>query len=335
MPFVSDKKEETKGNESFGKDDTPKTVIADGKVVNDNDEPKEEKLHGEQDALKTVYEDDGVVNDYEKPRIPTDPKTIKVRIIDQKPIVILFGAKSTGKTMTLVRLGNYLRSKLKLTLDVDNLFCTTDVWEYKVNSRNFNSMLGTTMALPGTNSNDFLFVNVKTNKGETVCHILEAAGEDYFPTSIANGARNPKAEFPAYMSTVFNSENKKLWVFIVNAEWTNGQDCSDYVERIRYVFNNRCGISDEFLLLYNKADIEHYVTARCIYNDNAKIRCYGQYGGIEKVFENPSHSLFARSYLHDFQAFSTGEYHKGGQYNESKDFVPEALWKLIVKKLHI
>lgn len=302
-------------------------------VFDNEQEPKKEEFFGEQDAPETVIDDDEVTNDYETPEIPTDPSTIDVRISDQKPIVILFGAKSTGKTMTLVRLGKYLRQK-GYELKVDDLFCTTDVWEYKVNSQNFNSMLGTTKALPGTNKNDFLFVNV-AKKRETVCHILEAAGEDYFPTRIADGGRNPEAEFPAYMSTVFNSGNRKLWVFIVDAEWTNGQDCSDYVDRIRYVLNKRCSNNDEFLLLYNKADRGEYVTARCIDNDNAKIRCYGQYDGIEKVFKNPSRSLFARSYLHDFQAFSTGEYHKGGQYTKSMDFVPEALWKLIVKKLHI
>ncbi|MCQ2338043.1 MAG: hypothetical protein MJ001_03845 [Paludibacteraceae bacterium] len=334
MPFVIDEEQRTKKEELSGKHDAAKTVIEGGEVVNDYEEIRKEEFPGEQDAPKIIIEDDGVVSDYEKPRNATDPKTINVRIIDQKPIVILFGAKSTGKTMTLVRLGKYLHNQSGYTLDVDKLFCTTDVWEYKVNSRNFNSMLGTTKALPGTNNNDFLFVNV-TKKRETVCHILEAAGEDYFPTRIANGGRDPEAEFPAYMSTVFNSGNKKLWVFIVDAEWTNGQDCSDYVDRIRYVLNKRCSNNDEFLLLYNKADKEGYVTAKCIDNDNAKIRCYGQYGGIEKVFENPSRSPFARRYLHDFQAFSTGEYHKGGQYTKSMDFVPEALWKLIVKKLHI
>lgn len=301
-------------------------------VFDNEQEPKKEEFSEEQNASEPVIEDDEVANDYETPKTPTDPKTIDVRIIDEAPIVLLFGAKSTGKSMTLVRLGRYLR-KLGYQLSVDDLFCKTPVWEYKENSQNFNSMLTSDKALKGTNSNDFLLVKV-TKKGETVCQILEAAGEDYFPNSIA-GKRNLNAEFPPYMTTVFMSRNKKLWTFVTDATWTDNQDCLDYVQRLQLVVDGYCNKDlDKFLLLYNKADVRGFITGDGILNDKAEKLCYGQYDGIQEVFKNPKGTIFSKKYLHDFLAFSTGKY-PSNKFIPSQDFVADALWKMIKGKLHI
>ena len=65
---------------------------------------------------------------------PTPSHKIKVHVTDHHaPIIMFFGAPSSGKTMTLVRLAKYLRTH-GYTLNVDPNFCT-NAWEYRVNSQ--------------------------------------------------------------------------------------------------------------------------------------------------------------------------------------------------------
>ena len=52
------------------------------------------------------------VTDNVEERQPTPPSEIEVHVEDQTaPIILLFGATTSGKSMTLVRLAKYLRKK--------------------------------------------------------------------------------------------------------------------------------------------------------------------------------------------------------------------------------
>lgn len=328
-----DNKQQPKKEEISGEQNAPVTANEDNGVGND----KKEEISEDPNASVTANKDIGVGND-KKEKNSTKPKDINVRVTGDAPIVLLFGAQSTGKTMTLVRLGRYLRTQ-GYELSVDDLFCKKEVWEYKENTEKFNSMLATDVALEGTKRNDFLFVNV-TKKGNVVCHILEAAGEDYFPLS-NDGHRDCSKEFPGYMTTVFNTNNKKLWIFVIDATWSDYQIGEDYVNRIRSVVGSKyCNKKkDKFLLLYNKADTRNYITGSDIRNEQAEQVCYKQYEKLKEIFENPTKSIFGSKYLHKFLAFSTGTYidedDDDKKFVPSRDFVPEALWKLIKGQLHI
>lgn len=270
-------------------------------------------------------------------RTPTNPNDITVRVSDPKaPIILLFGAPSSGKTMTLVRLARYLRSRKGYSVSVDPQFVTTkDVWEYAENSAKFNQMLGTTTALQGTGRNDFLFVRVCDERGKLICQILEGAGEDYFPKSGTNRAQTP---FPSYMTGIFNSNNKKIWMFLTEPDWDVNQiDREEYVQRIAYCknqfFNSK---RDKSIILYNKVDKSNFVYGPGqVHTKNAQNYCNNEYTGLFQIFRNTSPLPWAEKYTCKFVPFSTGVYGETtdgqyGHYDISHDSYPYHLWETIM-----
>lgn len=282
----------------------------------------------------------------EQPRTPTDPATIHVNVSDDRaPIVLLFGASSSGKTMALVRLAKYLKGK-GYSLKVDENFVTSrDVWEYAENCKGFNKMLGTTTALGGTDRNDFLFIKVIGEHGKLICQILEGAGEDYFPK---NDENRVEAAFPPYMNGVFGTSNKKIWIFMTEPDWkVDLQDKVNYVERIQWCMKQHFKERDRAIILYNKIDKkpELLIKSGKVNIKEAMRNCANEYkfneeGKSTSIFElflNPSPlaGIFTRKYLCEFVPFSTGIYseaptREGQHYNVSDPLYPYHLWKTIM-----
>lgn len=268
-------------------------------------------------------------------RVPTPAHLITVNLIDKKaPIVLLFGAPSSGKTMTLVRLAKYLRPK-GYQLVVDANFCG-NVWEYSENMRNFNNMLNTNFALKGTGRNDFLLVKILDSKSNTVCQILEGAGEDYFPSNMVAGFPRAEVPFPAYMTTVFASPNKKVWMFITEPNWQ--QDRAGYVDRIRFCKQQHFGKKDKCIIVYNKIDMTPFANGETVNESAASEQCNNEYPGIFSIFPNhsPLPSFLTDPYDCKFVPFSTGTYGlpvpgQAAQYVPSKDIHPAKLWEEIRK----
>lgn len=271
-------------------------------------------------------------------RTPTDPNKITVRVRDAKaPVILLFGAPSSGKTMTLVRLARYLRAKKHYSVSVDEQFVTTkDVWEYEENTKKFNDMLNTTTALPGTDRNDFLFIRVCDNTGKLICQILEGAGEDYFPLT---GTNRVQKKFPSYMTGIFNGNNKKVWVFLTEPNWkVNQSDRDDYVQRIAYCKSQFFDPKrDKSIILYNKVDTTNFVMgAGLVHTRNAMKECNNEYDGIFGIFKNNSPLPWSDKYTCKFVPFSTGNFSEAaegelGHYDVSKDDYPAKLWETIVQ----
>ena len=273
----------------------------------------------------------------EQLRTPTNPNDITVQVSDPRaPIILLFGAPSSGKTMTLVRLSRYLRKK-GFSVSVDPLFVTSrNVWEYAENSAKFNEMLSTTTALPGTGRNDFLFIKICDNRGKLICQILEGAGEDYFPSSRTNRAQTP---FPSYMTGIFNSGNKKVLMFLTEPNWNVDQiDREEYVQRIKYCknqfFNSK---RDKSIILYNKIDhlTEFVYGPGQVHVKNAMSYCNNEYQGLFQIFRNTSPLPWVNKYTCKFVPFSTGVFGETtmgqyGHYDISHDSYPYNLWNTIM-----
>lgn len=272
------------------------------------------------------------------PRTPTEPDKISVHVVDNTtPIILLFGAPSSGKTMTLVRLAKYLR-KGGYSLQVDTNFCTT-AWEYQENALRFNSMLNTTKALTGTGRNDFLFVKVSDERGKPICQILEGAGEDYFPVASAKGNDISKTPFPSYMTGIFNGNNKKVWMFLTEPNWNMSYEMkSEYVQRIRYCKNQYIANKDKAIILYNKIDTTNFVSGPGKVNVSQAMKaCNDEYSGLFEIFKNTSPLAFmGDKYTCKFVPFSTGAYGQAilgrpQTYDASHDKYPHDLWEAIMK----
>lgn len=258
---------------------------------------------------------------------PTPRNQIHVHINDQKtPIVLLFGAQQSGKTMTLVRLSNYLRP-LGYKIEIEKNFCTT-AWEYKVNSDNFNQMLSTPKPLKGTNYNDFLFIRISDKFGNPICYILEAAGEDYFSKQ-----SDPRRSFPNYMQSVFNTPNRKIWLFITEPNWEVDHGVKqNYVDRIRFCKDQSTGKKDKFIILYNKIDKTSLISGGKINTKVAETQCGNEYSGIFDIFTEDV-ILFGKTKKYKFVPFSTGSYDEYGGYTRSRDEFPSGLWKSIQESI--
>ena len=254
-----------------------------------------------------------------------------IKIGDKRaPIIMLFGPPTSGKSMTLVRLARYLR-KQGYTVKADPTFKSDNA--YKARCDQFHKNLNTTEALQGNALNEFLMVKV-INHGTTVCQILEAPGEHYFnpkkPDEVS--ARN----FRPYLTEIIrNLPNRKIWVFITEAEWNVHASVKDsYVARIRGCKHQLLKPTDRVVMLYNKVDQkEELFEDGHLHVSSAENAMKDEYEGLAAVFKNtnPVTSLWRR-FNYRFVPFCTGYYTKqvGGKYkyNESEEHYPRLLWDL-------
>ena len=253
-----------------------------------------------------------------------------ITIADKRtPIVMLFGPRSSGKSMTLVRLSRYLRD-CGYTIKVDKTF-KSDA-KYKEKCEKFLKDLDTKEALSGNAYTDFLLVKV-IKQGTTVCQFLEAPGEHYFdPKDVS--AKN----FPPYMTEIIRKlSNRKIWAFITEAEWdVNSSTKKSYVRRIANCKAQLVRKTDRFVILYNKVDQkDELFDDGHLHLSSAKRSMMEEYDGLAKLFVNPNPitSLW-RKYNYKFVPFCTGYYftEKGRlTYKESEELYPRLLWNALMK----
>lgn len=109
----------------------------------------------------------------------TDANAIRVTIDDPTtPIVVLFGPPTSGKTMTLIRLTRYLNQHGYEVRPVETFRPAADT-HYQRMCEKFNEMVYSDNAAEGTSNISFMLVKV-TQKGCSICQILEAPGEGYY-----------------------------------------------------------------------------------------------------------------------------------------------------------
>jgi len=278
--------------------------------------------------------------DTEPPTVsePAANETTSTTIVDenditiadrQSPIVMLFGPRSSGKSMTLVRLSRYLRDK-GYTVKVDKTF-KSDA-KYKEKCDKFMNYLDTKEALPGNAYTDFLLIKV-IHHGTTVCQFLEAPGEHYFdPQNVS--AKN----FPPYMTEIIRKlRNRKIWVFITEAEWdVNSSVKRAYVRRIANCKSQLVRPNDRYIILYNKVDQkeELFETSRVLVGPAERLM-KEEYEGLASLFanQNPITSLW-RKFDYKFVPFCTGYYEdRTLHYTESEERYPQMLWDALMKCL--
>lgn len=245
------------------------------------------------------------------------------------PIVMLFGPRSSGKSMTLVRLSRYLRDN-GYSIKVDKTF-KSDA-KYKEKCEKFMKDLETTEALSGNAYTDFLLVKV-FKQGATICQFLEAPGEHYFdPKNVS------KENFPKYMKEIIKPlKNRKIWAFITEAEWdVNNSVKRSYVRRIQNCKKHFIKPQDRVVILYNKIDQkEELFDDAHLHIKSAEKAMREEYEGIERIFSNsnPITRLW-RPYNYRFVPFCTGYYtltNNRLDYTVSEEMYPKVLWIALLK----
>lgn len=281
---------------------------------------------GQQTPLNdgAVLSSSGLTFDEEK-----DPNKIQVVISDPAPIIIMFGARSSGKTMTLVRLTRWLNAN-GYQVEPDRNFRPSNSEFYKKMCDSFDENVNSDYAAGRNQVLNFMLVKVMNRYGEPICQILEAPGEHYFDDMY------PDREFPLYINKITQTDNPKTWMFIVESNWKDAKDRLNYAHKI-IKMQSIVEPSDRVIFTCHKADKQRALFDAGRPNVQQFFKnIKNQYPGIFSKYENknPITKLW-RKYNFDFVVFSAGLFNDtvdGGQsYTPSNDRYPAALWKSIMK----
>ena len=142
------------------------------------------------------------------------------------PIVVLFGARTSGKTMTLIRLSRYLNAH-GYHVTPDPTFRPSNDKHYQKMCSEFSTLCLDKYAPDGNSVISFMLLKVLDSIGRPVCQLLEAPGEHYFDPS------TPEKDYNTYLQQIMSFPNKRVWMFIVEQDWGVDQKMRDmYVKRI-------------------------------------------------------------------------------------------------------
>lgn len=259
----------------------------------------------------------------------SEPNKIKVVISDPSPVIILFGAGASGKTMTLIRLTRYLKSQ-GYKIEPDRTFRPSNSEHYKQMCDTFDETVNSDYAADLTRTISFMLIKVMNKYGEPICQILEAPGEHYF------SAVFPNSPFPRYINTICTIDNPKTWLFIVEANWKDQQDRLNYANKI-IKMQSLIEPKDRVIFTCHKADLHPELFDAGRPNKEQFFKnVKNQYHGIFSKYLNKNPiTKFFRKYNFDFVVFSAGLFNdtidKGQSYVQSNDRYPAELWKSILK----
>ena len=280
-------------------------------------------------------EDAGVVNGLNQIEL-RDPNSIVVSIADQAvPIIVLFGPTECGKTMTLIRMTRFLQ-KYGYRVSPIRSFRPAADEHYAKMCESYNELVHSSNAAEGTQMISFMLVEVLDKSGRRICQILEAPGEYYY------NPKKPGEPFPAYVNTIINSGNRKIWGFMVEPDWQDPSDRSGYVAKLQKLKRDMRP-QDRAIFLYNKVDKSNFVIAPGHVNMlGVKNDVENMYPGIFTPFVNPSPiSKWFKPYLCDLVPFSNGSFSSATKpdgtayltYQQGVDEYPQMLWKIIIKRI--
>ena len=285
-----------------------------------------------------------ITNDKQQPDVRTysdaevtNPDAINVVIADNEtPIVVLFGPPACGKTMTMIRLAEYLTTKRYSVQPVRSFRPDFDT-NYRTNCDNFNSMLNNQWAAEKSLGLNFMLLQVSKN-GNPIVQILEAPGEHFYNP---NDPNEPRPSFISYIQRVINSENTKLWIYLTEPDWKNQSDRQKYASKGAKI-KRHPRRHDKSIILFNKVDTTNFLLGMGEVNEKQAANFVNQnYPGLFDCFKNtnPISSLW-KSHACTFVPFTTGTYDtildqgvEKKKYTPGPDIYPSKLWNTILKAI--
>lgn len=291
-----------------------------------NNDDVENNEHFAQEEKKRTYSDAELKN----------PQTITVDIQDKEtPILILFGPPAVGKTMTLIRLAQYLDDH-GYTIKSNRSFRPSYDENYKDMCEKFNDLLYDRYAAEKTDGLNFMLLYVYHN-GRPILQILEAPGEHYYNP---NDKNEPRGQFLPYIQNIINSKNRKIWIYLTEPDWKDREDRTRYSKKIS-TMKKFIGNNDKSIILFNKVDFkdEFFGTHGNLNIEQVKKYIQGAYPNLIESFinTNPITSWW-KKYEYTLVPFQTGTYEEVmldnnlvKSYTKSHDKYPALLWECIRK----
>jgi hypothetical protein len=283
------------------------------------------------EQFKTVNKTDGSSVVTQPP--PSQPATVQGEINLQRidilritgPLVVFFGPREIGKTVTLLRLCTYLRSRYQITPDQN--FRMDDAYTATVTS--FDAMLQSMQFAPdATGDVDFLLLNA-THDGGRFCQFLESPGEHFFDR------RKPNAPYPNYMNKILAEEYKKIFVFFFEiGMFRSDEDLRNYSDKIARLIRDKVSARrDHVIIVCNKSDLHPYFRGGMPIVSEFRKAVYGHpsFRGLKEALRN---SGFQRV---PFVAFSSGAFNDDGTgklaFAPSSEHYPQKLWRQIYESI--
>lgn len=262
-----------------------------------------------------------------------NPDAIVVTVSDPKtPVIVLFGARASGKTMTLIRLTKFLEGQ-GYNVVPDPIFRPDRDTHYKRMCNEFGTLVHSDYAASGNDVMSFMLVKVIAPNGRTLCQILEAPGEHYFD------ADYPGRAFPAYIERICAIPNRKTWLFIVEENWGGSQGVRDlYAKKIQQM-QRRIRPQDKIIFTCHKVDqsVHFRPNGR---PDVSQIfqNIKNQYPHIFDRYANRNPlTKWAQPYNFEFVTFSAGTFNPTGDgrqvYTPGEDYYPDQLWDALKRNI--
>ncbi len=236
------------------------------------------------------------------------------------PLVVFFGPREIGKTVTLLRLCTYIRD---YEIRPDPNF-RTDA-DYPATIDAFERIRQNMQFAPdSTGDINFLLLNV-TYEGNRFCQILESPGEHFFDRKI------PNKSYPDYMSRMLAENYRKIFVFFFELNMFNSDtDLENYANQIARLVNEKISPKrDRIIIVCNKCDLHQYFRGGKPIKAEYKNAIY-DHPSFKKLKDILKKGGFGHI---SFVPFSSGTFNDDGTgrlaFALSPEHYPQELWREI------
>lgn len=258
---------------------------------------------------------------------------------DQRPLVIFYGSKDSGKSTMIVRLSRFLQNNGFIVSPFEN-FSTVE--KYSSYTKMFKEDIekGNIQAPNSTSLDGYLWINIEKDSKHRFS-ILEAPGENFFD-------EKKDEPYPSYLQEIMSFPKlRRIWIFILESgAQGDGNNMNDsgvrtlYAIRIqKFMDNLRKG--DRAIIVYNKADKDG-ITANTLRNGKHKtehvINAINNYYSNILNFDCFSRRgfLFGRTYKVPIIPFISGKFSmedNGKTFTQGDDYFPQMLFDVITKAM--
>jgi hypothetical protein len=245
-----------------------------------------------------------------------------INIVDtQTPIMVMVGSIGSGKTRVAYRLFEWLHSN-GYRMEVDRVFRHPSDEPYFQFAKDFAFNFDSPYPV---NPPRLALYQVQDIVGNPILQVFDAMGAEWFDAN-----NHEKAiTYSHQILQLFNSPNKKIWVYLTEPGWQDVPCRQSYVKSIHHLWHQNK--KDKHIVLFNKIDRLPMPAERTLG------LLHREYPGLLELFKNNNSftSLF-KPYYCALIPFITGYYlQENGRivYCPGPDVYPDNLWKAIRKSI--